>query len=83
MAEHWIPKNLKKGALHHDLGVPAGEKIPVAKIREAAKGDGKTAKRARLALTFRDMDHKRKKGSASDEEAHRRIKNAAIEEAGE
>ena len=53
----WIQKAIKKpGALHRDLGVPEDDKIPVSKIKAAAKGDGKVAKRARLALTLRGMN---------------------------
>ena len=53
----WIQKAIKKpGALHRDLGVPEDDKIPVSKIKAAAKGDGKVAKRARLALTLKGMN---------------------------
>ena len=53
----WIQKAIKKpGALHRDLGVPEDDKIPVSKIKAAAKGDGKVAKRARLALTLRGLN---------------------------
>tara|TARA_B100001750_G_scaffold245452_1_gene265121 strand:+ start:2475 stop:4052 length:1578 start_codon:yes stop_codon:yes gene_type:complete len=56
-AEKWIKKAIKRpGALHRDLDVPQGEKIPVSKIKAAAKGDGKVAQRARLALTLRGMN---------------------------
>ncbi len=51
----WIPKNLKKGALHSDLGIPQGEKIPVGKLKTAAHVQGTLGKRARLALTFRSF----------------------------
>ncbi len=44
------------GALHRDLGVKQGKKIPVSKIREAAKGNDVTAKRARFALTMRKIN---------------------------
>ena len=36
--------------------MPEDDKIPVSKIKAAAKGDGKVAKRARLALTLRGMN---------------------------
>lgn len=54
MAEKkWIAGAVKHpGALHRDLGVPMGEKIPKAKVRLAAEGSGVTARRARLALTL-------------------------------
>lgn len=43
------------GALHRDLGVPQGQKIPPAKIEAAAHGNGPTARRARLAEAFAKM----------------------------
>lgn len=43
---------LKKGALHRDLGVPEGEKIPAAKLKAAAKKKGKIGQRARFAETL-------------------------------
>lgn len=47
---HWIQGALKhKGALHKDLGVPQGKKIPQAKIKAAAHGSGVVAKRAKFA----------------------------------
>ena len=56
MPAKWIQRmHMKKGALHSDLGVPAGQKIPPSKIAKAAKGSGKTAMRARLAQTFAKM----------------------------
>ena len=53
---HWIKGAIKHpGALHRDLHVMAGKPIPHKKIVAAAKGSGKTAKRARLALTLEKM----------------------------
>lgn len=50
--KNWIAGAIKKpGALHEDLGVPKGKKIPYAKVAAAAKGDDRTARRARLAMT--------------------------------
>lgn len=47
---NWIKGAVKKpGALHADLGVPQGEKIPKAKIAAAAKKSGKIGQRARFA----------------------------------
>jgi hypothetical protein len=52
----WIQGAIQHpGALHRDLGVPQGKKIPVSKIRAAAKGTGVTARRARFALTLQGM----------------------------
>jgi hypothetical protein len=54
--EKWIGKAIKhKGALHRELGVPEGEKIPKAKIAAAASKGGKLGKRARLAETLGKM----------------------------
>lgn len=54
--KNWIKAAIKHpGALHRDLGVPAGQKIPPGKIAKAAAGSGVTARRARLALTLAKM----------------------------
>ena len=56
MAEKWIQKAINKpGALHKELGVPAGKKIPSSKLAAAAKKPGKMGKRARLAETLKGM----------------------------
>lgn len=49
--------NMKKGALHEEMGVPEGEKIPAGKLAAAAKSKGKLGKRARLAETLRSLNH--------------------------
>lgn len=55
-AKKWIDKAIKKpGALHKDLGVPMGEKIPAKKLGEAAKKGGKVGQRARLAKTLKTL----------------------------
>ncbi|NBX04327.1 MAG: hypothetical protein EBR02_09790, partial [Alphaproteobacteria bacterium] len=52
----WIQKAIKKpGALHKQLGVPEGEKIPAKKLAAAAEKGGKLGQRARLAQTLRGM----------------------------
>ena len=52
----WIQKAIKKpGALRQSLGVKKGKKIPVSKLRAAAKKGGKLGQRARLAQTLRKM----------------------------
>lgn len=56
MAKNFIAGAIKKsGALHADLGVPQGKKIPAAKLAAAAKQPGKTGQRARLAETLKGM----------------------------
>ncbi len=50
----WIKGAIKKpGALHEQLGVPKGEKIPEKKLASAAKKGGKLGQRARLAETLK------------------------------
>ena len=62
MAKHWMKGAVKHpGALHEDLGVPKGQKIPEKKIEAAAKRPGIVGKRARLAETF----HKARLGQYS------------------
>ncbi len=56
MPKKWIAGAIKKpGALHADLGVPQGKKIPAAKIAAAAKQPGKVGQRARLAQTLKKL----------------------------
>ena len=52
----WIKGAIKKpGALHEQLGVPKGEKIPAKKLAKAAKAPGKLGQRARLAETLKGL----------------------------
>jgi hypothetical protein len=54
--EKWIQKAIKHpGALHKELGVPEGKKIPAKKLAAAAKKPGVEGKRARLAETLKKM----------------------------
>lgn len=54
--DKWIQGAIKKpGALHKELGVPMGEKIPAKKLAKAAKAPGKLGQRARLAETLKGM----------------------------
>lgn len=59
MADKWIQGAIKHpGALHKQLGVPQGEKIPASKISKAANSDNPTlAKRAKLAQTLKGLHH--------------------------
>ena len=51
--KNWIAgMHMQKGALHEQMGVPAGEVIPKKKLAKAAKAGGKLGKRARLAETL-------------------------------
>lgn len=59
MAKKWIQKAIKKpGALHEELHVPKGKKIPAKKLKAAAKKGGKEGKRARLAETLKKLKKK-------------------------
>lgn len=52
----WIKDAIKKpGALHKQLGVPEGKKIPAGKLAKAAKAPGKLGQRARLAETLKGL----------------------------
>lgn len=55
----WIQGAIKhKGALHKELGVPQGEKIPAKKLSKAEHSSNpKLAKRARLAQTLKGFHH--------------------------
>ena len=60
MAEKWIQKmHMKKGALHKELGVPEGKKIPAKKLKKAEHSKNPTLKkRAVLAETLGKMRKK-------------------------
>ncbi|MGH8359325.1 MAG: hypothetical protein ACRESF_17715 [Pseudomonas sp.] len=58
MAGDWIKGAIgKPGALHEEMGVPQGQKIPAGALAKAAKSKGKLGRRARLAETLRKMNH--------------------------
>jgi hypothetical protein len=55
----WIQGAIKHpGALHKELGVPEGKKIPAKKLAAAAQKGGKEGERARLAQTLSKMHKK-------------------------
>lgn len=60
MAKNWIKDmHMKKGALHKDLNVKAGEKIPASKLKKAEKSKSPIiAKRAHLAETLKGLRKK-------------------------
>mgnify|MGYP003348974085 CR=1 FL=1 len=52
----WIQAAVKHpGALHRELGVPQGERIPAKKLAKAARAPGKLGQRARLAETLKGL----------------------------
>lgn len=60
MAKHWIAGAIKHpGALHKQMHVPQGQKIPLSKLQMAARKPGKLGQRARLAMALMKM-HKNK-----------------------
>ena len=57
--KNWIAGAVKHpGALHKELGVPEGQKIPAGKIAKAATKGGVEGNRARLAQKFAKMRKK-------------------------
>ena len=55
--KNWIAKAIKKpGALHRQLGVKAGRKIPAKTLARAAGKGGKLGRRARLAETLKRLN---------------------------
>jgi hypothetical protein len=52
--KHWIAGAIKHpGALHKEMGVPAGKKIPAGRLAKAVRAGGTLGKRARLAETLK------------------------------
>lgn len=61
MAKKWIQKAVSKnpGKLHHELGVPEGEKIPAKKLKKAEHSKNPTLRReANLAKTLSKFNKK-------------------------
>jgi hypothetical protein len=57
MAKKFIQQAIKKpGALHKQLGVPQGQKIPAKKLAAAATKGGKLGQRARFAQTLKKLN---------------------------
>lgn len=57
--KNWIAGAIKKpGALHAELGIKQGNKIPAKTLARAAKKPGKEGKRARLAETLKSFHKK-------------------------
>lgn len=58
MAKKWISGAIdksKKGALHDQLGIPRGQKIPAGTLRAATREGGTLGRRARLAETLKGL----------------------------
>lgn len=54
--KNWIQDAVKKpGALHEELGVPKGKKIPAEKLDKAAHAGGKLGQRARFAENMKGL----------------------------
>jgi len=52
----WISEAIKEpGALHRQLGVPMGKKIPSSMLAKAIVKKGKLGRRARLAKTLQSF----------------------------
>jgi hypothetical protein len=73
MAKKWIQGAIKHpGAVHKQLGVPQGEKIPAGKLAAAAAKGGVLGKRARLAETLKGFHHGTGHNSPIDSPARQR-----------
>lgn len=63
MAGHPIDSSkIEKGALHRQMGIPQGQKIPVETLRQKmkaaqARGDTKTVKRVNFAINAKTKFH--------------------------
>lgn len=58
MAKNWIAGAIKHpGALHKEMGVPQGQKIPAGRLKAAASAGGTLGRRARLAETLKGFSH--------------------------
>lgn len=58
---HFIAPAIKHpGALHRQLGIPEGQRIPLRTLERAARAPGKLGERARFALNLRRLGHHRR-----------------------
>jgi hypothetical protein len=56
---NFIQKAIKKpGALHEQMGIPKGKKIPAKALAKAAKAPGKLGQRARFAQVLKGFKKK-------------------------
>lgn len=71
MAKNFIQGAISHpGALHEELGVPQGKKIPEDKLEKAARAGGKLGERARFAETLKGLRPKKKITSISQLREH-------------
>ena len=78
MEKHWIKDAIKhKGALHKELHVKEGKKIPAKKLNAAAKMGGVEGKRAVLAKTLKGLHHGKKHSKEDLEKAHAHMREHA------
>lgn len=71
----WISKAIKKpGALHSELGISQGKKIPAKTLASAAQKGGKIGKRARLAQTLKGFHSKKRKIGIADDFGVNKVK---------
>lgn len=58
--KRFIQKAIKHpGALHEQLHIPKGKKIPAKTLAKAAKAPGKLGQRARFAQTLKGLNRSR------------------------
>ena len=57
MAKFIQAMHMKKGALHKELGIPEGKKIPHSTLAKDAHAPGILGRRARLAETLEGLHH--------------------------
>lgn len=75
--KNWIAGAIgKPGALHRELGIKAGSKIPAKTLSKAAGKGGKLGKRARLAETLKGFHHKKGKKMEKKHEKHMKHNSA-------
>jgi hypothetical protein len=59
MSKNWIAGAIKHpGALHRELGVPQGQKIPQSTLSRAAGAGGELGRRARFAQELEGFPHR-------------------------
>lgn len=81
--KNWIAGAIKHpGALHRELGVKAGKKIPAKTLAKAASKGGKLGARARLAETLKGLHHKKGNDHDADDKMKKHRKHSVKHKAG-
>ena len=77
--KHWVPKKDfhpggKKGKLHHEMGIPEGQKIPAARLEAATHSKNPEVRRDAIrAETMKGWHHSGKRKSLYSDASRKKM----------